>query len=209
MARNRKPSKLSICKVFGRLHNGPLFLDAWRSTGLHSRSTVHKTIKYLFDKKLLVRKRRGHRLYYSLDKCKLPHLGYEIPWKELIMTKQDLNKKQIKISNNTKKSHLLYYQYQLQQIAYYKFTTYMNDSFNSSAILFLNSSGYNTNLEHFGKSKEIIEYYNQGLLCTECFGRYKSKNGYIITPDGECICIRCGLVLDHQTHTLMRQSPFQ
>jgi DNA-binding transcriptional ArsR family regulator len=52
--------------LYFRLLRGPLWIGDWESTGLKSRSTVHKRLKYLKSQGLVATKRQGHRILYEI-----------------------------------------------------------------------------------------------------------------------------------------------
>ena len=66
MGRPEHSSYRSYQLIYARLLQGPLWLENWKSTGLKSRSTVHRRLKYLALKGLVKRRRQGHRILYEM-----------------------------------------------------------------------------------------------------------------------------------------------
>lgn len=53
-------------RIYERLKKGSLCLQDWRETGIKSRSTVHKRLKFLVMKGLITRRRKGHKILFNL-----------------------------------------------------------------------------------------------------------------------------------------------
>ena len=67
MARPRRPSYRTCRLIYTRLQREPLWLEDWKSTGVNSRGTVYKALKYLYSKGLVSIKRKGHKKLYNID----------------------------------------------------------------------------------------------------------------------------------------------
>ncbi|MEM5867972.1 MAG: hypothetical protein QXG39_08655 [Candidatus Aenigmatarchaeota archaeon] len=66
LGRPRNSSCKSYQLLYTRFLKGPLWLEDWKSTGLKSRSTVHKRLKYLNSIGLIKKRREGHKILYEL-----------------------------------------------------------------------------------------------------------------------------------------------
>lgn len=66
MGRPKHSSYRSYQLIYARLLQGPLWLEDCKSTGLKSRSTVHRRLKFLVSRGLVKRRRQGHKILYEM-----------------------------------------------------------------------------------------------------------------------------------------------
>jgi len=70
MGRPKHASYQSYQLIYARLLKGPLWLEDWKSTGLKSRSTVHKRLRHLVSEGLVIPRRAGHKILYEIAPLK-------------------------------------------------------------------------------------------------------------------------------------------
>ena len=89
MARPKKPATETVKRIYALLVGGPFcFEDICKTTGLH-RNTVGSALKYLKDRRMVSKKKKGRNSFYEIIKTQPPYFGWEILWIDLMTTDED------------------------------------------------------------------------------------------------------------------------
>ena len=90
MTRPKKPATDTVKRIYALLIGGSFcFEDICKKTGLH-RNTVASTLKYLKDRKMVSKEKKGRNRFYEIIKTQPPYFGWEISWIDLMTTDEDI-----------------------------------------------------------------------------------------------------------------------
>gem|GEM_PF-5595086 len=213
MGRPKHSSPKTYRCIFYRLLKGPLCLKDWKSTGLKSRSTVHKALKYLESRGLVKRERVGrskpYRLVTVADKlAEMPPIS-DLPsnwptpdwpimseWLPLLTTKREWEK----ITREPPKEIRDWAKRILKQIRpsielMGRYGTISSEDEDRKIIDQLYKAKPNQSL------RELLtnwSRYKDGLICPECLDKGELVLAREDHETGEMICPRCGLVIDRE-----------
>lgn len=203
-------------RIYLRLRRGPLWLGDWKSTGIKSRATVHRALKFSLANGLVSKKRCGHKILYEF----IPDENYGstvldefissenneskiLDWWPFLTTEKDREREDI-----DHRKHLKSWAFpilegikkRIDDTIVYAIRKSQNEtitdelSFGYDEIIkaidqFLGNIDDTKNLDVLNK---ILEY----RLCPECL----VKNGVLGETEldresGEMVCTTCGLVI--------------
>jgi len=186
MARPKGPSPESIKRIYAALWKGPKSSGEIRKqTKLHG-NTIGSTMNDLVNRKMVRWRKMGHKTMYEMVKTKPPEIGWEIPWIELMMTKEDWKAKWDRIDKLIRKDQMrIKWEKMFNEFAY--------------EVLIKGNPELVKVLEETGLTDVPLQRLKENLdvpYCLECLTNHKQFHKPIYSIDtGEFSCPNCGLVV--------------
>lgn len=187
MGRPQNASPRSYLLIAKRLIQEPLWLGDWASTGLKSRSTVNKRLRYLASLGLVERKRDGHKKLYFLTED-----PFESPqWYYLLHTKAQKQKN----INFLKKTYWELKSY-LRRIEVFDNRLNKINQLRESDPKFndlIKKAELNLEEMTFLEINRLFVSYSRSPLCLECLKEYDEIFPHVYDPElREYYCTQCG-----------------
>jgi len=205
MGRQKDSSCNSYKKIHEALKSGPKCPTELHNLTHLNPNTVASRLKYLAEKDMVTSHREGRKVIYEIKKTRSPYGGWEIPWIDLMMNREDWKKKWKQIDEEIASFRLQREKNSSLLNKYGQFSEFLEIPINKELLEGFEKAGIDW------KSKTLIELRNilrknfRTPICLECLQKYKYPEYSKFYPEtGEYICPKCNVVVEKEFFEIPR-----